>query len=239
MDFSLSLALYDFVPVLLTGIALFYVWQMSRHFAPQQRSLAAVGATLVVAAGLSKASWKLIVASTGTDLVLLSQLLFPLMAPGFVLMAFVVWAIVRRANEQSVPPWLWVLPILVITAAFLVADYRMFIAQIERGWFQPLLVLVSIGNVAMIAFFISASVRRRRWGLAGLFLLNIGMTFALQPIAAMDNLSITMHWVEQTLTAVGAGAFALAAYRLDRVLRGVPDPQPLRPEEDRAFAETV
>ncbi|MEM9954978.1 MAG: hypothetical protein AAF846_25445 [Chloroflexota bacterium] len=239
MDFSVGLAVYDFLPVLLTGIALFYVWRMTQTFAPGQAIFAAIGGTLVVTAGLTKASWKLIVATTGTDIYLLSQLLFPLMAPGFILVMFGVWGLVRRANDKVVPAWFWVLPLVVICSAFSWAGYRMFIEQIERGWFQPLLILVSIGNVALISMLISVSVRNKKWGLAGLFFLNIVMTFALQPIAAMENLSITMHWIEQTLTAAGAGTFAFAAYGLSQVLLSISDAQPLRINDEPIFANLI
>lgn len=239
MDFSVGLAVYDFLPVLFTGIAMVYVWRMTQAFAPQHAMLAAIGGILVVTAGLTKAGWKLIVATTGIDIYFLSQLLFPLMAPGFILVMFGVWAMVRCADDKSVPAWFWMLPLVVIASAFSWAGYRMFVAQIERGWFQPLLILVSVGNVALISMLISASVRRKKWGLAGLFFLNIVMTFALQPIAAMENLSLAMHWIEQTLTSAGAGAFAFAAYGLSRVLLGIPDAQPLQLDIDSepSFAE--
>jgi hypothetical protein len=237
MDYSISLALFDFVPVLFTGIALYYVWSMTRDHAPQHRYLALLGGILIVAAGLTKASWKMIIASTGTDVVWLSQLLFPLMAPGFILAMVAVLAIVRGANGQTNPLWLPIIPLVLIGGAFLWADYRIFIAQIERGWFQPLLLLVSVGNAVMIGLLVSASVRRKKWLLAGLFFANIVMTFALQPIAAMDNLSIAMHWLEQSLTAAGAGAFAYAAYGLSRVLAGVEDQAPLILQDDPVLVD--
>ncbi|MEL6405398.1 MAG: hypothetical protein AAFR81_13600 [Chloroflexota bacterium] len=239
MDYSVSLALYDFAPVLFIGIAMFYVWRMVQNFAPEQAQLAAVGGILVVTAGLTKAGWKLIVATTSMDIYFLSQLLFPLMAPGFILVMFAVWAMVRRANDKTVPTWFSILPVVVIAGAFLWAGQRMFILQIERGWFQPLLMLVSIGNVALISMLVSASMRHKKWGLAGLFFLNIVMTFALQPIATMENLSITMHWIEQTLTTFGAGAFAFAAYQLSRVLLGTPDAEPMRIADEPSFAEIL
>jgi hypothetical protein len=42
------------------------------------------------------------------------------------------------------------------------------------------------------------------------------MVFALQPIAAMPDKSIAIHWFEQTLTSGGAAAFALAGYLMLR-----------------------
>ena len=50
--------------------------------------------------------------------------------------------------------------------------------------------------------------------IAVLFTVNLAMVFALIPISQMESYSIAIHWLEQTLTAIGAAAFAYAAYGL-------------------------
>jgi hypothetical protein len=64
--------------------------------------------------------------------------------------------------------------------------------------------------------------QRGQRAVAMLFTVNLAMVFALIPIAQMDSHSIAMHWLEQTLTAVGAGAFAYAAFRLYQAMKGSP-----------------
>ncbi|EXJ15193.1 hypothetical protein [Imhoffiella purpurea] len=215
LEFSIALALYDFVPVFLTGAALWYLSRFVGLQLPERRLMALTGGALVFAGGLSKASWKLIAASTGTDLAWLAAALFPLMAPGFALLAVSVWASSRNLRGH-VAIGGWRLAVSSILVAFLVAALRQWLWEIPRGWFLPLLVLASLGNLILSAQLIWASLHLRRWMIALLFGVNLGMIFALQPIAMAVPKTMAMHWIEQTLTAVGTGCFALAVYLLWR-----------------------
>lgn len=212
-DFTLGLALYDFVPVGLTGIAVYFIARVVRARGVPAHQMAVVAAGLVLAAGLSKAIWKLIATLAGQDLVWLASMLFPLMAPGFALLAAGIWASQRRQPPQTA--LFWLLPVILILAVYAVALYRMG-AGFERGWFMPIMALASLSNIVLtILLFTMAWRRGLRW-VAVLFTVNLGMVFALIPIAQMDSHSIAMHWLEQTLTAVGAAAFAYSAFRLSR-----------------------
>ena len=70
---SLALALEDFVPVVLTAIGLLLIVRMIDRVDRGAGAWAALGAILVVAGGLSRATWKLVMAAGGPDLVLLSS----------------------------------------------------------------------------------------------------------------------------------------------------------------------
>ena len=85
-----------------------------------------------------------------------------------------------------------------------------------RVKFLPLLILASLGNLTTSLLLIGLSLRLRRWGQAVLFTVNLLMIFALQPIAMITPKSLALHWTEQSLTALGMAALALAAYRLWR-----------------------
>jgi hypothetical protein len=218
-DFTLGLALYDFVPVGLTGIAVYFIARVVRDRAVPAHQMAALAAVLVFAAGLSKAIWKLIATLAGQDLTWLASMLFPLMAPGFALLAVGVWASQRRQPPKTA--LFWLVPVMLIGGVYAVAVYRMG-AGIERGWFMPIMALASLSNITLtILLFKMAWQRGLRW-VALLFTVNLGMVFALIPIAQMDSHSIAMHWLEQTLTAVGAAAFAYSAFRLSRDISSQP-----------------
>jgi len=212
-DFTIGLALYDFVPVALTGIAVFYIACTISYRQVPVAQLAFVGALLVFAAGLSKATWKMIATLAGQDVTWLAALLFPLMAPGFALLAAGAWAGQRRPPPASAAFWL--APIIAMVLAALAAIYRVE-AGIERGWFLPVMMLASLSNILLTVFLFRMAWSRGRPALALLFTVNLAMVFALIPIAQLESHSIAMHWLEQTLTALGAAAFALAAFRLSR-----------------------
>lgn len=209
-DYTVGLALYDFFPSLFTGIALFYLARMLPQAAHAR--LAALGGGLVVLAGVLKATWKLIMATSGTDIVLFSEALFPLMGPGFFFVALAVWASLRSRPT----PYLWRVAALVAALAFVLAG--LLTLNTERGYFPVFLMLASLSNVALSVMLINAAVRRGRWLAGGLFFVNIAMVFALQPIAQMPDKSIAIHWFEQSLTTGGAAAFALAAFLLYRTM---------------------
>lgn len=221
-DYTIGLALYDFLPALFTGVALYCLAIMVSRTAPESRWLAYLGGGLVVTAGVLKASWKLVVATSGQDVVLLSEAMFPLMGPGFALVAFAVWSSVRRANGRTTPRHLGKVALGVVAVACVLAFYSTVIAGNERGYFPVFLMVASVANVVLSVLLIREALRHGRRGAALLFFVNIAMVFALQPIAAMAEPSIAMHWFEQTLTSGGAAAFALASWLL---LREVPQAQ--------------
>ncbi|GEM_PF-476458 len=214
-DFTLGLALYDFVPVILTGVAVYFIARVVRASGVPAAQLATFGAALVFIAGLTKAIWKLIATLAGVDLVWLASLLFPLMAPGFALLAAGIWASRRRTTPKSAVFWL--MPWIAIAIAFAFAAYRMN-AGIERGWFMPIMSLASLANIILTVLLFMLAWQRGQRVTAVLFTVNLAMVFALIPIAQMESHSIAMHWLEQTLTAIGAAAFAYAAFRLSRGL---------------------
>ncbi len=215
--FPLSLSLFNFLPVALTGLAL---WLLTRYTANQDPSdyrLALLGAVLILAGGLAKASWKLIAATTGTDLVWLANALFPLMAPGFALLAVALWGAVLGQRRRPVPVGLWQVALAAVAITFAAAALRHWLLQVPRGRFLPLLVLASLGNLAASLLLIGAALSIRWLGTALLFAVNLLMIFALQPIAMMNPKTLAMHCTEQSLTALGTACFALAAYRLWRL----------------------
>lgn len=218
-DFTLGLALYDFLPVVLTGVAVWYLARLVMARGVPNGGLAFVGAGLVFAAGLSKAMWKLNVTLTGQDLTWLANLLFPLMAPGFVLIGVGIWAVERQLRGKQAPPWIWAATVAAIVAVYVLAFVRIVDPQIERGWFMPMMGMASVGNIGLTVLLIVLSLRYSKWGLAILFVINLAMVFVLIPIAQIEPKTISLHWIEQTITSGGAAAFALASFRLFGLLR--------------------
>ncbi|MEN1727371.1 MAG: hypothetical protein AAGJ52_02935 [Pseudomonadota bacterium] len=229
-DFSLALALYDFVPVVLTGIGVFSLAALVRKHRVPWAFLATVGATLVFAAGMTKACWKLVVTLSAHDLTWLASLLFPLMAPGFALLAAGIWASRRQRQKKSINKDFWLMPLAIIGVAAALALFRVD-AGIERGWFLPALSLASLSNIALTVMLFMTAWQNEQRLVAVLFTVNLAMVFALIPIAQFSHYSIAMHWFEQTLTTIGAAAFAYAAYRLGERLSVIDIPKPLEPHQ--------
>ena len=211
--FGLDLALANFLPVLFTALALLCIARLVRALSQAEARMALIGAALVVLAGLSKAIWKLILSLGGPDLPWLANALFPLMAPGFTLLACALWS-AQRTTPARVSPWL---PALVlIGTGYAIAGYRSFGLALERGWFLPMMILASVANLSLTLLLLREAWRRHALFLAPLFLANFAMVFALQRIARIEPKTLSLHWLEQSLTAGGASAFALGAWLLLR-----------------------
>ena len=225
--FGLDLALANFVPVLFTALGLFCIARLVRALAPVSAPMALIGAALVVLAGLCKAVWKLILALGGPDVAWLAQALFPLMAPGFALLAVAMWNAQRRTPASRPTPWLMALAL--IGFGYGIAGFRSFGLAVERGWFLPLMILASVANLTLTVLLLREAWRRKVLWLAPLFFANLAMVFALQRIARIEPKTLSLHWLEQSLTALGAGAFALGAFLLlrqsPRAIPASPTPQ--------------
>ena len=213
-DFTLSLALFDFLPVLFTGLAVYWIACMAQVGDREYAYWPLLGAGLVFAAGALKATWKLTITVTQQDINWMANALFVLMAPGFVLLLVGLWRSRRRLAGKAAPAWWWGVAFVLILLTYGLAAYRTWGAPVERGWFMPMMSLASFGNITLtILLFVTAWGRGKR-GLAFLFTVNLAMVFALIPIAQVDHKSIALHWFEEALTTFGAASFALAAYWL-------------------------
>lgn len=197
IEYPLSLAVEDFVPVLLTtaGVVL-----LRRVAGPGRLVIAA--AVLIGSGGFAKATAKLIVALGGPDLPWLRGLLFPLLTLGFALLC----GPVARAATGAVPRWLTVV-VPGLTAgcaagALLTAD--------------ALPLLVSTTVFALLTGFYLIVVARRcgdpvAAALVGVQLLGF---VALGPLGALENQTVALQWVEQLSNTAAQAAFLIAAWRL-------------------------
>ncbi len=220
-DVTIPLALFDFLPVCLTGAALWYLAAVVNAVDGGRHGMALIGGGLILAGGLAKATWKLILAATGVDLGWLAAALFPLMAPGFAFLAVAIWGVARQIRGRR-PLAGWPLALSLVAGTFGVAATRHWGLEIPRGWFLPLLMLASLGNLLLSAQLIGMANYLRRAPIALLFAVNLAMIFALQPIAMASQRSTAIHWLEQSLTAMGTACFALAAYLLWRLVKENP-----------------
>jgi hypothetical protein len=216
---TLPLALFNLLPVVFTGLALLLLARLVGDLDPINRGMARLGGTLILLGGLSKAIWKLILVTTGIDVVWLASALFPLMAPGFAMLAGAASGVLLRLRGQDETSRLrfWVAGVILLAMVAILV--RLFGLGIPRGWFLPLLGLVSIANLVLSFVLIAIALRLRRNRAAMLFAINLAMVFALPPIAIAGPDSLLLHWVEQILTAVGTAAFALGAHQVSAAAR--------------------
>jgi hypothetical protein len=192
---TVPLALDDFVPVVLAGVGA--VW-LARTTG---RDRALLGAVLVLAGGLCKASWKLVLATTGDDVPHVDELLFCLLAPGFALLTAALLADVRPTRAA-----------VVSRGADASIGVALVLAVLTRST-VPLLVLTVLASTATGVLAILSARRSDDSTAALLFAVQLVVAYSLVPLAGTGQ-SIAHQWWEQSLNTLGQGAFALGAWRL-------------------------
>ena len=213
-DYSLGLALFDYLPVLLSAVGLYLLANLLAKALPASRALLLLGFALVIVGGLSKATWKLIWVLTEENIVVLDSLLFICMAPGMVLLAThtaaasVRWHGGTGASNAGRNAVLVIVPVLAV-AAGLAANQPG-----GRTWFFLLLATSALANIAMTLILIRLSWGWQQRLTAGIFLLSLALTLSLSWLARISAGSAPLQWLAENLNLVATGSFALAVWRL-------------------------
>ncbi len=214
LDFSLPLALFNFLPVALTALALFWLVRLLSLLRLDVEFWAWLAAGLVVAGGLSKALWKLNASLTSQDIVWLANALFPLIGPGFFLLAVLSAMAFMRPSPDRLRQAILGLTLLAIVLAVSLALLRTWVLDVPRGWFLPFMLLTTLGNLGLMVLLIRRAWQARLKGAVALLAVNVLVVFGLQPIAMAGADTLALHWLEQVMTTLGAAAFATAVWLL-------------------------
>lgn len=210
---TMALALEDFVPVLLTLLAL--VWLNRMVFRMDRRSgyIAMLGLLFVVLGGLLKATSKLFWVTSGEPVAWMEDSLFLLMAPGFAFLAWAIWCGQRSLFRDIQPRFVWQMPtilLLVISGGTFYA-YR---ADLERTWFFVLLTLVVVMSSLMLILISRHAWHYRLKRIAFLFLLYLALTLVLNGLARTPSPTLGVEWAKQLINTAAALILAFASWRL-------------------------
>lgn len=220
MDYTLSLALVDFLPVAFTAIGLFYIVRMVGHVDELQGRVAAVGAVLTVTGGFLKAVWKLFMASSNgaVDIRWLDDGLFVWMAPGYTLLAFSVWQTVRSVRGQrTFHAWLAPKTFIVLMSA---ASIYLYMTNPASPAWERILLSVMVLATLVTGILLVIFGFRQKLPLAGwLFLVNLAGILLLNGLARLPEQPITLQWFEEGINTVSWLAFMIAASKVYQYTR--------------------
>ena len=214
-DYSLALALFDYLPVVLSLIGLLWVARLLARVLPFARPALLAGLGLVVLGGASKATWKLTWVLAGADLALLDNALFVCIAPGMALLACHAVAADRRWRGSAAR----LHPLrnsLLAAIALLGAGGLAAVSFDNRAWFFVLLAGASLANLVLTVMLIRCSLRWRQGFTAAIFLVSLLITLSLGGLARFSAGSAPLQWLAEILNAIATGSFAWAAWRLLR-----------------------
>ena len=186
MEFSLPMALFDFVPVILFAMSA-VIFQRDFFYRMVKGCFAVycAGTIMVITGGLFKATYKLLYAAGVCDFPMLSDCFMPFQATGFTLTAIAVLAYVFSKNGRSgekimsaaVPP--------------LVTSKMLFVVFMVLG-----VVLAHIGY-AVIA------IRRKRAGAAVLFFVSMVLELGMGYLSTRDFTKASMNWIGECVNFLG------------------------------------
>lgn len=215
MEYTFSLALVDFLPVVFTATGLYFIYRMVAHINGRQGSVAALGAILTVAGGFFKALWKLLMASSGgtVDINWMEEGLFVFMAPGYTLLAWSVWQTVRAVQGKKVFNT-WLVPGTFITVMFAGSYYLYTTNPASPAWERVLLSVMVLATV-ITGILLIIFAFRQGLPLAGwLFIINLAGIFILNGLARLDDQTIALQWIEEFINTIAWLSFAFASKKV-------------------------
>ncbi|MBP3655738.1 MAG: hypothetical protein J6K32_03480 [Clostridia bacterium] len=183
-NFSIPMALMDYVPVLFFGAAAVI---LLRDLHGQARAgayaLLAAGMINVFAAGFLKATWKLLYAAGVCDFAALNALFLPLQSLGFLLAGAGLIGVVagmRRSAALAVAP-----PVFGGSMVFI------------------LMMVAGLGAVCACLSVLAARLKKRR--IIVFFALSFFASLCMGYMSSRDSTSALVNWIEQGINCVGQG----------------------------------
>lgn len=195
---SLPMALFDYVPVILFAISA-VVLQRGLYARMSKGALAlfAGGTIMVIAAGLMKATWKLLYALNVCDFERLNQCFFPMQSVGFLLAGIAVVALLTAPQKEKNALYSAAVP-----AVF--PGTMIFVAMMVLGC------LGLCGGLGILA------AKKKRTASAILFWVAFIFMLGMGYLSSRDFTQASMNWVAEGVNVVGQVSLLIAAKDLVR-----------------------
>lgn len=192
-DFSIGMALFDYIPVIFFALGAFI---LLRDFHNKVRKdsyiLFATGVIAVALAGTLKATWKLLYAAEICNLVIFDELFFPLQSMGFLLAGVGIMSILFFKSSKK-PSLFAMEPSLLIMILLMVSG----LGFLDAGL---CILLKKLKKPALIAIF------------AVSFVCCLGMGY----LSSKDFAKASMNWIAEFVNFFGQGLFLLGVWMLHK-----------------------
>ena len=194
-EFSVAMALVDFLPVLLfTGAGVLLMRDLYNKMSKGAFALFAAGLIDVTCAGALKALYKLLYAAGLCDFTPLSEMFFPVQSIGFLLAGLGILAMLThrqgRRTYAVVPP-------------------------VFRGTFVFVSLMV-LGLGMLDAVLCVLSVRLKKPALIVLFLLSFVCSLAMGYLSSKNFARASMNWIAEAVNVAGQGSLLAGAILLHK-----------------------
>ena len=199
-DFSLPMALTDFIPVALFGVSGVLMQRDLYNKMPKYAfACFAAGIINIFMAGFLKALWKLLYALNVCDFHVLNTMFLPTQSLGFLLAGLGILIMMGQRKQAA----LAVAPPL-FSGTFL---------------FVGMMVL---GHGAICGSLAALAVRMKKKGLVAVFVLCFLCYMSMGYLSSRDSASVAINWIEQGVNTLGQILLLWGVYSLHKAgLRGL------------------
>ena len=197
-DFSVSMALVDYIPVLLfAAAALLLQRDLYNKMSKGAFALFAAGTIDIFCAGFLKATWKLLYAAGVCDFSALDAMFFPVQSIGFLLAgAGIVGMVCFRQKEARVYS--------AAAAPAVVSGTFLFVGLMVAG----------LGCMAGGLCVLAAKLKRK--GAIALFAVSFVCCLGMGYLSSQDFAKASMNWIAEGINVVGQGLLLWGTVTLHR-----------------------
>ena len=193
-NFSIPMALVDFLPVLFFGYAAALLQQdLYNKMTKGSFALFAAGTINIFAAGFLKATWKLLYAAGICDFHALNTMFLPVQSLGFLLAGMgIVWMVLpkKKVTLAVAPP--------------LFSGSFVFIMMMVLG----------LGSICTVLSMIAVKMKKR--AAMVLFILSFLASMGMGAMSGQDSTQAWVNWTEQLINCAGQGLLMWGVIILDR-----------------------
>ena len=195
MDFTVSMALVDYIPVICFAIAaIILLRDLYSKMAPVAFALFSGGVIDVTLAGALKATWKLLYAAGACNFEALDAMFFPVQSIGFLLagigMLLMICKKQRSATLAVAPP--------VFTSTFVFVG----------------LMIAGLGIMDAVLCILAAKLKKP--ALIAVFALSFICSLCMGYLSSQDFAQASMNWIAEGVNVVGQGTLLAGVYLLHK-----------------------
>lgn len=195
-DFSVSMALVDYIPVIFFALAsVILMRDLYNKMSKGAFALFAAGTIDITCAGALKATYKLLYALGACDFEALNDMFFPVQSIGFLLAGIGILAML--CHKQSEAAVMAVAP-PVFSGTFVFVG----------------LMVAGLGIMDAVLCILSAKLKKP--GLIALFVLSFVCSLCMGYLSSQDFAEASMNWVAEGVNVVGQGALLAGAVLLHK-----------------------
>lgn len=195
-DFSISMALVDYIPVIFFVIAaVILLRDLYNKMSKGAFALFSAGVIDVTVAGALKATWKLLYAAGTCNFEALDHMFFPVQSIGFLLAGIGILAMLIHKQSKTA---------LMAVAPPIVSGTFLFVGLMVAG----------LGIMDTVLCILSAKLKKP-W-LIALFALSFVCSLCMGYLSSQNFAEASMNWIAEGVNVVGQGTFLVGVVLLHK-----------------------